>query len=453
MIVFVALLYGAYYFVGGSLFGKKTKVYYADFQDAGGVLEGTQVLMAGVQVGTVKKVALRTAHEARMTLELHDDIMVPQGSTAVLPSSLLSLGTSPVSIVPPEGSAPPLEPGSVLQGNRPNPLDAILPDSKDTIKELTLTLRATRKLMENGKLMDQFQALMKTSNDTISKFGLVAQQTQSIMASNRVEIDRAIHSASLAMQDVQTSTAMVAKLLKDGKLQGQSLALLKSLNATADKASGLVTDIDKFVNDPKLRDPMATSMANVSDMTHTGTKIAKNAEEITANGAIVSKKAIELADKAGLIEDEAREVLKKLGGFFNKPGSKSTPIKIGMDLTRQSKPAYWRTDITAQTTMADGTFNLGIYDAFESNKIIAQLGKPFSSNGDLRYGVYASKPGIGVDYRLTPKLGLRGDLFDINDPRLNLRMQYELRDSVYGWIGMDRIFRQNAPSIGIGVRK
>ena len=46
VIVFGLLLYGAYAMLGQSLFAPKTKTYYADFTDAGGVTEGTKVLMA-----------------------------------------------------------------------------------------------------------------------------------------------------------------------------------------------------------------------------------------------------------------------------------------------------------------------------------------------------------------------------------------------------------------------
>ncbi len=453
LIAFMVLLWSAYYLVGESMFAKKTKTYYADFEDAGGILAGTQVLMAGVPIGSVKQVVLRTPRIARMTLAVDESVSVPKGSIALLPSALLSLSSSPVSIVPPTLAADELPSGSVILGSRPNPLEAMLPGTKDTMKELTLTLHATRKLLEDDKLMAQMQTLMKTSNDAIGKFGALADQTQTLLGRNHKEIDSAIHSAALAMRDVQVSTEMIAKLMKEGKLQGESVALLHSLNATTAKAGTLVADLDKFISDPKLRQPLNTTMGNVADITGTGKKIATNTEEMTANGVVVSKKAIELADKAGQLADEAKEVMKKLGGFFSKPGSKAPPIKLSMDLTRQSKPGYWRTDVTAQVPMFDSNFDLGLYDAFEGNKITAQLNKQFSTMGDYRYGVYASKPGVGVDYRLTPKLGIRGDLFDINNSQFNLRAQYELRDGVYGWVGVDRIFRQNAPSIGFGVHK
>src|SRR5262249_44601451 len=149
-----------------------------------------------------------------------------------------------------------------------------------------------------------------------------------------------------------------------------------------------------------------------------------------------------LAKKAGEIEDETKELLKKVGGVFGKTGGgvKLPPIHFSMDLLRQTRPGYWRTDLNAHIPFKpDQNLHLGLYDAFESNKVNAQLGQQFLKNSEYRYGVYASKPAVGVDFRFAPGFDLRGDLFDMNDPRFDMRAGYELRSGFVGWIGMDQI--------------
>jgi hypothetical protein len=120
---------------------------------------------------------------------------------------------------------------------------------------------------------------------------------------------------------------------------------------------------------------------------------------------------------------------------------------------RETDPARWRTDITFAVPIPDGTLYAGLFDAFERNKLTVQVGRPISPALSYRYGIYASKPSFGVDYALSPKLSLRADAWDINAPRLDLRMRYDFRNGLTGWIGVDRIFRQNAPTIGIGIRR
>jgi len=58
VVVFVGLLVGAYAVLQRSFFAPKTKTYYAEFADAGGVTTGARVLMAGVEIGTVAGVEL-----------------------------------------------------------------------------------------------------------------------------------------------------------------------------------------------------------------------------------------------------------------------------------------------------------------------------------------------------------------------------------------------------------
>jgi hypothetical protein len=231
----------------------------------------------------------------------------------------------------------------------------------------------------------------------------------------------------------------------------------------------MVQSLDKLVNDPQLRGPMTKSLANVADITNTGKDIATNVKDITANGTeasknvvVVSKKAIELTDravdledKAGKIEDQLKGVLDNVGNFFNKGkvGPAIPKITTEIDLLRQSQPGYWRTDLTFSTPLPDSTLYFGLYDALASDKITVELGHPISERLSYRYGIYASTAAVGVDYALAPRLSLRGDLWNINSPDLDLRTSYEFGNGLLGWIGFERILKDNALLLGIGVRK
>ena len=94
-----------------------------------------------------------------------------------------------------------------------------------------------------------------------------------------------------------------------------------------------------------------------------------------------------------------------------------------------------------------------MFDAFEGNKLNVQLGKGFGRGHEYRYGVYASKPAVGVDYRLSRDMSIKGDLYDINDPRLDLGVRYEFKDGLLGWLGFNRVFDRNAFYAGLGFRK
>src|SRR5215469_11561413 len=88
VVIFVALLIGAYAILGQSLVQQATTRYYGDFADAGGVSIGTPVLMAGVKIGQVKDIALPTPTVARLTLDIDKKFHIPEGSTAEIQNSL-----------------------------------------------------------------------------------------------------------------------------------------------------------------------------------------------------------------------------------------------------------------------------------------------------------------------------------------------------------------------------
>lgn len=463
VIVFVLLLYGGYALLGRALVRPKTATYYASFIDAAGTTPGTVVNMAGVKIGTVSQVSLIDAGHARVTLECDAKVRIPAGSLAKIGGSLIGFGASPISIVPPsEASGGDLPPGATIPGVKASPMEDFLPEAKDTLKELTATLKAARKVIGNDQLQTKLVKLMDDSATTMKKFGTLADQSQGLLnrtngllAQNQPAMATAMKNASLAMSDIRKSTQLLTKLIESGKYQDESLALLKQLNQTAAKANDLVANLGTFVNDPELQSNIKSTMTNVNKMSDSGTRIAANTEEISKNGITLSQKAIELADKANAIADEAKAALEKISGFFTKGGVKPVLPKVEshLDLMRQTDPAHWRTDLYGRIRLGEGFVDAGLYDAFESNKVILQYGDTLGSSLDFRYGIYASKPGVGVDFRVAPRVSLRSDLFDINNPKLDFRTQFDFGNGFVGWLGMERIFQRNAFMVGIGIKK
>lgn len=77
-----------------------------------GVAIGTDVKLAGIKVGTVAKMALEPNYLVRVTMNIHNDVQVPDDSSLVVTSSSL-LGSHYLSISP-GGSDNMLKPGGVI---------------------------------------------------------------------------------------------------------------------------------------------------------------------------------------------------------------------------------------------------------------------------------------------------------------------------------------------------
>ncbi len=463
VIIFVAMLFGAYEVLGKSLFAKPTKVIRAEFADASGLQLGSNVTMAGVRVGSVTLIELVSPTRARVTMSIRDDVKLPQGTTAQIAGSLIGFGDTPVVLVPPAvATTAYLESGATIPGSKPSPLGDLMPDMSATLQEVNKTLVATRSLLEDQKLKGDLVKLLETSNNTVAQFGKLASSLDATIAENRSSVRGLMATLGQTMTDVQKATQYALKLVQDPKFKKEAEEILATLSRTASNAEKLMANVNEMVSDPKMKESLNNTVANVEKITDSGTRIAANTEKMTAdgtqisaNGVKISENVVELTKKANELADEAKSVLEKLQKFFDRVPSGS-PVKgltTDMSLSREQDPNRWRTDVEATLPVSGGSVTLGLWDAFESNKITAQYGKAVSPSLQYRYGIYASKPGVGVDYRLAPRLSLRGDLFDINDPRLDLRARIDFGNGFYGWVGADRIFNKSALTFGIGIRK
>jgi phospholipid/cholesterol/gamma-HCH transport system substrate-binding protein len=475
LLVFIGLVVAGFEVLGHSLFAKPQTTYYAEFADASGLTEGTKILMAGVKVGTVGKIELANANTARLALIIEPTVKIPHGTVATIPSSLIGLGDAPLALIAPTGAIGFESVGATLRGTRASPLDSILPNSKETVAEMTRTLTAVRKLLEDGNLKSDVHQLMASTTTTIDRFGKLADAFQTQLARNQDELHRALVMGTQAVADVQHVTASVVKMLDEGTLQKSAKSILAQLQSTSLKADKLVGSMNDLINDPKLRGPAAQAAKNVADLTEsskaivanvteiTGTSksIAVNADKITKNGVAISDNFVGLSEKAGKVADGAIEIeaqlkslLEKVNGIVGKGGKGPSLPKISgeMSLLRESNPGHFRSDFEVAVPAGKGKVHLGVFDAFEKNGLTVQYGVPFSSSIDVRYGMFAGKPGLGVDYASTSKVGLRTDVWDLNDPRFDARLKFDLGGGFVGWLGLDRVFRDNAPSIGLGVK-
>ena len=408
VVAFVAMLYAGYTFVGKSLFAAKTVKYFAKFSDAGGINQGSRILMAGVSVGTVEKIELVSPTEAKLTLSVKPEIKIPDGTVAELPTSLTGFG-------------------------------------------------------------EQVLILMASTTKTMDKFGETAGSVNNLIVTNQTQLNQSLASATKSMKNIEVLTAELSKMAKTGKIQGDLEATLTNVKNASEQGNKMLAELNKIVSDPDLQASLKGSSANIKTMTDSGVKMAENGEVIAKNIEMASKdfpeistkindlmsKANEIATKISKIADDVNGAVGKVATTLAKgPSSPFGNMETRFDLLQESNPNFIRTDFTAVFPQSSGdNFQLGMFNAFETNQLIAQYGKKIDDRTQIRYGIFASKPGIGVDYSLSQRTSLRADVFSLNDPRFDLRFRHELGKGVFGWVGMNRVFGDNAPVFGFGIRR
>lgn len=450
------LIVTGYQLVGERLFKEPVDLYYAEGPDVAGIQPGAAVSVAGVVVGRVRDVSLSEAAQARLTLAVERGTQILEGSHVEIPSSLISIGEQRVGIVPPEGGRSTfLAPGATLPIVKETSLSDILAGSKATIEELNRTLVATRELLSDKDLKDSLQRVLKSTDTTIRQAGGLIAETREVIAENRTTVRDALREAALAVVQLREGIEALNLIVSDPKVRANATEMLETLAATAKRADELVTNLNALITDPNLRLAIDNTLVNTERISKTGVEIAEDVKQMTSDGKVVSAKAIEIADKASAIADEAKVLLGKLNDFVDK-----LPSDIRLPRPFFQLEAGWNTDRDAvQTDLLVGyplrpgaTLYGGVYDLTESNRLTLQYGQEYQGL-TLRYGVFASKAGVGVDYRPWNWLGLTANLFDPNDPQFDFRARFLFGRDAFGWAGVNSLFKRNEPIVGVGVKR
>ncbi|MGC6456589.1 MAG: outer membrane lipid asymmetry maintenance protein MlaD [Coraliomargaritaceae bacterium] len=115
-----AVLYLSFQVGGARLFNNGSYLLHAQFSSAAGVNPGSRVEIAGVRVGTVKKIDLNGDFYARVTLEINSGIELDDDTIASVKTSGL-IGDRYINLMP-GGSGLPLEPNDLILDTE-SPLD------------------------------------------------------------------------------------------------------------------------------------------------------------------------------------------------------------------------------------------------------------------------------------------------------------------------------------------
>lgn len=461
IVIFVAMMMGVFAVLKASVFAKPTDAYYVRLADAGGLNAGAEVLLSGVAIGKVESVKLADDGFAIATLSIEKGRQINKTLIAVLPTGFISLGDRQVLLqkrAETLGVYNPNDPTDPIPGGIQGPLEEIFPDTEATMQELNKTMVAFQNLLSDKELKASLIGVMKSGEQTAQKFGNLADSLGGTLNRNGDEIDTLMTSMVATMKNMQDVTAEINKFASSGKLQAQADELMTTMNSAAKQGELLVGDLRAYTNDPEIKENLNSTLSNFKNMSDSGVNIAKDAELMAKNGVEISDQTKQLMTKANKLADEVEKLIEDVKGAVQKfgPGGATSllpDIQIESDLMYQQEPSRLRTDVNVTFPAGKEKMVLGLYDAFESNKLNIQFQRTLNERTDLRYGVYASKPGVGVSYAFAPNTWLKGELFGLNDPQFDLRLKRQINRDIHGWLGVEDIFGRNSPAIGIGIKR
>jgi phospholipid/cholesterol/gamma-HCH transport system substrate-binding protein len=244
--VFVGLaMLGALVVQFGRL-GEGFKTYYAltvRFNDASGLLKGTDVLLAGARVGKVAggPRLVREGGGVIVPLKIYDYIKIPEGTKFTVGSSGL-LGDRFVNVTIPPG--PPkayLPPNAYVDGARETGIDdltreggALVNDLRGTVQKIDTTVARLNQDTLSSENMENLKASMEHLNqatgalaESSKKLDGVIEKTDSVMISAK----KAADDFQRVLRAATQGKGLVATLLNDQQVANDLHALITNLRA------------------------------------------------------------------------------------------------------------------------------------------------------------------------------------------------------------------------------
>ncbi|BCU76688.1 MlaD family protein [Luteolibacter sp. LG18] len=260
------LLVGLFFFTGllllGGLilqfgrFGDRIKGHYqvyVVFDDAAGLIKGSEVRMGGAKIGKVAaQPELNENVKVQVVLSVDDRIQIPTNSKFQIASASV-LGDKLIAITPPDDKTGTfIEPGQTVLGGAPGGLDAIADQAEKVTQDV-------RRLMKNAEgtvvkidsAVDDLRAVTGRLGETVEKVNV------SILSDkNLANVDETIANLKDATGEWKKASGELQPTIVDAR------EAIKSIRSAAEGADKAITDIKPaFKEVPKA----VNAIANAAD--------------------------------------------------------------------------------------------------------------------------------------------------------------------------------------------
>jgi phospholipid/cholesterol/gamma-HCH transport system substrate-binding protein len=244
--VFVGLAMLAALLVQFGRLGEGFKTYYpltVRFNNASGLLKGSDVLLAGARIGKVAggPRLVREGAGVAVPLKIYDYVKVPEGTKFTVGSSGL-LGDRFVVVTPPPGQAKAyLPPNAYIDGTRETGIDdltreggALVSDLRGTVQKLNQETLSSENMQNLKSSMEHLNEATSALAESSKKLDGVIGQADSTMASAKKAADTlqdAIADTRKVLRSATQGKGLVATLLNDQQLANDLHALITNLRA------------------------------------------------------------------------------------------------------------------------------------------------------------------------------------------------------------------------------
>ncbi|MCX7599213.1 MAG: MlaD family protein [Armatimonadetes bacterium] len=523
-VVLVVVATGVALYMGGCWARMGTYHLYVRFADAGTIEPGSDVMMAGVKIGTVADVSLRPDEQnwpgqpAVITLAIHKRYTIPANYRFSIGQGGL-LGVRYVSVDPPrkekvdKGPAGLLQPGQEVSGEGLKgmaALDEMADALKEDMPELGDTLRrriehladraeATYLGVEQEKLVRQILRNLSSMTRAANRAALQAERLAATLnataRAGRPEVVAMLRDLRAAAASVRETAAVAQRFVATSTLPVNLEATglhLREATASAREAAEAVRDL---LASPETRERFDTLTQNLARSSEHLTRLTEQAEKLVGDEAFqadVKASAASLRETMKSLEETTEHLRKVLTDPTFTEDLRATVHNLrqasveGAEVARKASSSLDRVDRTMDrlseavssirpertTGLLDiyglrhsglgmdvdldfyygaetkHFWRLGMVDLGDRERTNLQRGFVLGGPWTLRAGIFANKPGLGIDW-YSPR-GWRAELefWNPDESYLDFSLHRRLGDDWLLSLGVHDLLHDREPFVG-----
>jgi len=473
VILALAILAGAYVALQGAGFWRRTYTKIVQFDNAQGLNKGTEVRYSGVRIGEVSAITLAPNNRANVELKIQQQYVIHPTDTITIATGGL-LPTPYIEIIPAR-TGPPAS--GVLQGKSAVTTDqllinfnALLPETQKLVRSLTSMSQSLESLVGNPQVVRNLKS-------TASNLEAVSARGKTIAANLEVISERGKGAAASLErfgrqgERIGTSFSRTSRSLEHtaSLLEGTLRQNQPKIGETLDNLSGAMAslqdvlgEVKKTLGDKELRGnlrqtlaQLKDAMANLQEASANLSKATGDVRSLTGDPQVNTDLRQTLSATRSTME-EANRLVHRLnhivGGASERVAGARQQVggaDLRVDLVQRTSPSRTRLDLDATIPRRGGFYRFGLYDFSEKTGLNLQLGQVYPAGFAVRYGLHASKLGLGLDVGRSDRPWLETDLFGLDNTQLDVRAVQRLRRDLDLTLGVDGVFRQSSPVVGL----
>ena len=402
-----------------------------EFENARGIKKGTSVQRAGTDVGWVGSVKLNPDRGVAVAeVNIFPGITFPADakffimSEGLIEEKYLAIRDNPN----PDPLAGDAEPGQVFQG-KPDPgLTDMISNANLALVKVNTLLDVVEDFMGEDKLGGLISDLAMQLSDTVEVANRMLVRADRLIAINEGKVTSTMTNVHDLSEDMLALTGELRGTVESMDLGTRMDALLSDVDTLLTNMNEISGDIREISGDDKVRQDIKDSIA------------------LTRSTLVEAERT--LRTMRGTLE-RVNEKIDNFGpvGFKGKVNIRNESVHQ----MNRSDSAY--VDVKTRLRVGDNAYDLGVENIGggtpEKVGVTAQAGVYMNDSLLFRGGIFRSEFGLGFDYSRDGGLGLAGDLYDLNDPKLNSYLTFPLSDRYSALLGLEDIGDENQVNAGV----